>query len=56
MDGTFRLPYHGITVFNVLIASGKVKAPRPLGGAVASMVAHGAIVTAILLGGRPAIR
>jgi TonB family protein len=43
-------------VFNVLIASGKVKAPRPLGGAVASMIAHGAIVTAILLGGRPAIR
>jgi len=43
-------------VFNVLIASGKLKAPRPLGGAVASMVAHGAVVTALILGGRPAIR
>jgi TonB family protein len=43
-------------VFNVLIASGKVKAPRPLAGAVASMVAHGVIVTALLLGSRPAIR
>jgi TonB family protein len=44
------------TVFNVLIASGKVKAPRPLGGVVASMVAHGALVTALLFGSRPAIR
>lgn len=43
-------------MFNVLIASGKMKAPRPLGGAVVSMVAHGALVTALLLGSRPAIR
>ena len=43
-------------MFNVLIASGKLKAPRPLGGVVASMLAHGALITAIVLGGRPAIR
>lgn len=43
-------------MFNVLIASGKVKATRPVAGAVASFVAHGAIVTAVLLGSRPAIR
>lgn len=43
-------------MFNVLIASGKAKAPRPVAGAVASMVAHTAIVTALLLGSRPAIR
>ncbi len=42
-------------MFNVLIASGKTKAPRPVGGAVASMVAHGALLTALLLGSRPAI-
>jgi TonB family protein len=43
-------------VFNTLIASGKTKAPRPVGGAVASMLAHGAVVTALVLGGKPAIR
>jgi hypothetical protein len=43
-------------VFDTLIASGKTKAPRPVGGAVASMLAHGAVVTALLLGGKPAIR
>lgn len=43
-------------MFNVLIASGKTKTTRPVAGAVASVVAHGAIVTAVLLGGRPAIR
>ena len=43
-------------MFNVLIASGKVKATRPVAGAVASIVAHGAILTAVLLGSRPAIR
>lgn len=43
-------------MFNVLIASGKLKAPRPLGGALVSMLAHGAIITAVILGGRPAIR
>jgi TonB family protein len=43
-------------VFNVLIASGKVKATRPVAEAVASIVAHGAILTAVLLGSRPAIR
>jgi TonB family protein len=43
-------------VFNVLIASGKMKAPRPVAGAVASMVAHGAIVTLVLISSRPAIR
>lgn len=42
-------------MFNVLIASGKHKAPRPVGGVVASMVAHGALLTAVLLGSRPAI-
>jgi TonB family protein len=41
-------------VFNVLIASGKTKTPRPVGGAVASMIAHGALLTAALLGSRPA--
>ncbi|HEY2849204.1 MAG TPA: TonB family protein [Gemmatimonadaceae bacterium] len=43
-------------MFNVLIASGKVKTTRPVAGVVASIVAHGAILTAIILGGRPAIR
>ena len=43
-------------MFNVLIASGKVKATRPVAGAVASIVAHGAILTAVLFGSRPAIR
>ena len=43
-------------MFNVLIASGKVKTTRPVAGAVASIVAHGAIVTAALLASRPAIR
>ena len=43
-------------MFNVLIASGKVKATRPVVGAVASIVAHGAILTAVLFGSRPAIR
>lgn len=43
-------------MFNVLIASGKAKAPRPVAGAVASMLAHVAILTALLLGSRPAIR
>lgn len=33
-----------------------MKAPRPVGGAVASMVAHGAMLAALVLGGRPAIR
>jgi len=33
-----------------------MRTPRPVGGALASMVAHGAVVTALLLGGRPAIR
>ncbi len=52
----FGLLYHTRTMFNVLIASGKVKATRPVAGAVVSVVAHGAIVTAVLLGSRPAIR
>lgn len=43
-------------MFNVLIASGKVKAPRPVGGVVASMLAHGALLTAVLFGSKPAIR
>ena len=43
-------------MFNTLIASGKTRAPRPVGGAVASMLAHGAVVTALVLGGKPAIR
>ncbi len=43
-------------MFNVLIASGKMKAPRPVAGAVASMVAHGAVVTVLLISSRPAIR
>jgi TonB family protein len=43
-------------VFNVLIASGKTKTTRPVAGAIASVVAHGAIVTAVLLASRPAIR
>lgn len=43
-------------MFNVLIASGKAKAPRPVAGAVASMIAHAALLTALLLGSRPAIR
>jgi TonB family protein len=43
-------------VFNVLIASGKTKTPRPVAGAVASAVAHGALLTALVLGSRPAIR
>ncbi|MFI5245885.1 MAG: energy transducer TonB [Gemmatimonadales bacterium] len=42
-------------MFNVLIASGRMKAPRPVGGVVASMIAHGALLAAILLGSRPAI-
>jgi TonB family protein len=42
-------------VFNVLIASGRMKAPRPVGGVVASVIAHGALVAALLLGSRPAI-
>jgi TonB family protein len=42
-------------VFNVLIASGRMKAPRPVGGVVASVVAHGALVAAILLASRPAM-
>ena len=42
-------------MFNTLIASGKTNAPRPVGGVVASMLAHGAVVTALLLGGKPAI-
>ncbi|HXD22803.1 MAG TPA: TonB family protein [Gemmatimonadaceae bacterium] len=43
-------------MFNVLIASGKTKQARPVAGAVASVVAHGAVVTALLLWSRPAIR
>ncbi len=43
-------------MFNVLIASGRIKAPRPVGGVVASMLAHGALLTVVLLGSRPAIR
>jgi TonB family protein len=43
-------------VFSTLIASGKTKAPRPVGGALVSMLAHAAVVTALLLGGKPAIR
>lgn len=43
-------------MFNVLIASGKMKAPRPVGGVVASMLAHGAMLTVVLFGSRPAIR
>jgi TonB family protein len=43
-------------VFNVLIASGKMKPQRPVAGAVASMVAHGAILTLVLISSRPAIR
>jgi TonB family protein len=43
-------------VFNVLIASGKQKAARPVGGVVASMLAHGALLTAVLVGSKPAIR
>jgi TonB family protein len=42
-------------MFNVLIASGRIKAPRPFGGVVASVVAHGALLAALLLGSRPAI-
>ncbi|MFI5231586.1 MAG: energy transducer TonB [Gemmatimonadales bacterium] len=43
-------------MFDVLIASGKGKAARPVAGAVASIVAHGAIVIVILLASRPALR
>lgn len=43
-------------MFDVLIASGKGKAARPVAGAVASFVAHGAIVVAILFASRPALR
>lgn len=43
-------------MFDVLIASGKGKAARPVGGAVASLVAHGAIVVAVLIASRPALR
>ena len=43
-------------MFDVLIASGKMKTQRPVAGALASMVAHGAIVTVLLLSSRPAIR
>jgi hypothetical protein len=43
-------------VFNTLIASGKTKAPRPVGGVVVSMLVHGSLVTALLFGSRPAIR
>jgi TonB family protein len=42
-------------VFSVLIASGKMKAPRPVGGVVASLIAHGALLTALLVSSRPAI-
>jgi TonB family protein len=42
-------------VFNVLIASGRMKAPRPFGGVVVSVIAHGALLAALLLGSRPAI-
>lgn len=42
-------------MFNVLIASGRMKAPRPVGGVVASVLAHGTLVAAILLGSRPAL-
>ena len=42
-------------MFSVLIASGKMKAPRPVGGVVASMFAHGALVTLLLLNSRPVI-
>jgi TonB family protein len=51
-----RLLYHERTVFDVLIASGKGKPRRPVAGALASLIAHAAIVTALLLGSRPAIR
>jgi TonB family protein len=43
-------------MFNTLIASGKMKAPRPVGGVVVSMLVHGSLVTALLFGSRPAIR
>jgi TonB family protein len=43
-------------VFNTLIASGKPKTPRPVGGVVVSMLVHGGLVTALLFGSRPAIR
>ena len=43
-------------MFDVLIASGKGKAARPVGGAVASLIAHGAIVVGILFASRPALR
>jgi TonB family protein len=43
-------------MFDVLIASGKGKATRPVAGAVASFVAHGAIVIAVLFASRPALR
>ena len=43
-------------MFNTLISSGKMKTPRPVGGVVVSMVVHGALVTALLIGSRPAIR
>jgi len=33
-----------------------MKAPRPVAGVVASTLAHGALLTAVLLGSRPAIR
>ena len=43
-------------MFNTLIASGKQKAPRPVGGVVVSMLVHGVLITAVLFGSRPAIR
>jgi hypothetical protein len=53
--GAAQPTYNISTVFNVLIASGKTKTPRPVGGVVASVLAHGALLTAALLSSRPAM-
>lgn len=43
-------------MFKVLIASGKTKRQRPVAGALVSVLAHGALLSTLLLGSRPAIR
>ncbi len=43
-------------MFSVLIASGKTKTHRPVAGALGSMVLHASLLSAVLLGGKPAVR
>ena len=55
MDQFSGFVYHR-AVFDVLIASGKMKTQRPVAGALGSMVLHASVLSALLLGGRPAVR